>query len=77
MVATTEKIGLIIFVSPCDPNADSVIWIKLARVSVDDSSGSTLSHGTDTQMDYLLGFLSGSILTLASCAAWFTLLEWL
>jgi len=28
-------------------------------------------------MDYLLGFLSGSILTLASCAVWFTLLEWL
>jgi hypothetical protein len=31
----------------------------------------------DSQMDYALGFLSGAILTLASCAAWFTLLEWL
>jgi hypothetical protein len=29
------------------------------------------------QMDYVLGFLSGAILTLASCAAWFSLLEWL
>ena len=31
----------------------------------------------DSKMDYVLGCLTGAILTLASCAAWFTLLEWL
>lgn len=54
-----------------------MIWIKSARVSVDRSCVSITLNGMDSQMDYVLGFLSGAILTLASCAAWFSLLEWL
>ena len=55
-----------------------MIRLKSSRVVVDRSN---ISTNTPTEripaMDYVLGFLSGSILTLASFAGWFLLLEWL